>query len=803
MDERNWEIIMDERFDEWAASSTAAVVRRWGQTLIDAGVTWETFDRSDEGVVEDLISVKIPRIAARDVVNVVKQSRDAALHKATRPMAVFWDIENIQIPRNMTASETVERIKSKLVRLGPLSDIRAYTDGGLNTIPEEKRRELQQSGVHILDTPHIGAKEVADKMIIVDAMEFAYKNLGGATLVFITGDTDFAYMLARLQQPQWRTVVIARGSMRSMLHMNASTTLRWDTDIIGAQLRAESTTPHLPNSDSRVNSSAFPRMESDDGTATTTEGGVLLDDDADYDGAESLTDREMLNDDMEVLRNIVRQLALASAPLPPRKCDVGGALRTQNPLRFSNRDLVREALATAIERGVLIESGDGPGRRVAVVEEADTDLVLTLTDNPPLSALQLPEKAQRAASSRPFVLAVLKSRVPPMPNFAGAFVSATPRYMFLQFRSDFDAERFAQEHPYVRGSVFFNYRRHMSQTGPADTGTPTNWSLTLPAEALEKTVRLACQLVAHHCTQRHATYLVRAQLINNLISSGVDSRELREQCLTEAVQRGLLSCRSAGSDFAYSPTNKTWSDTSESASTGSMAESPAPPPPPPPPASAPPKSEPSTFPDEQLSRARTALLEQLQFLENNDELSVQTNQLLRTTSDISAKPQPLVAAALRKAIAEGTLVELQVGHEGAVIAFPRYATVAMNPERSISIDETLLTACFDAMVARLRAALPSKCLPRTELREVLRQVLPPEMNDAELRKHVFTLGSNRVPPLFKAFRRDDLRRYVVCLPENFDFVRATFSIPSATAQTSTPPPLQGKIAADSDGSGDA
>lgn len=46
---------------------------------------------------------------------------------------------------------------------------------------------------------HNGRKEVADKMIIVDAMNFAMQNPAGATLCFVTGDVDYAYMLAVLQ----------------------------------------------------------------------------------------------------------------------------------------------------------------------------------------------------------------------------------------------------------------------------------------------------------------------------------------------------------------------------------------------------------------------------------------------------------------------------------------------------------------------------------------------------------------------------------------------------------------------------
>ena len=70
------------------------------------------------------------------------------------------------------------------------------------------------------------------QMIIVDAMQFAFQHKEGATLCFITGDVDYAYLLATLQRPQWRTIVVSRGTMQSMLHVNCDMKIRWETDIL-------------------------------------------------------------------------------------------------------------------------------------------------------------------------------------------------------------------------------------------------------------------------------------------------------------------------------------------------------------------------------------------------------------------------------------------------------------------------------------------------------------------------------------------------------------------------------------------
>ena len=73
---------------------------------------------------------------------------------------------------------------------------------------------------------------MADKMIIVDSLEFAYMHPEGAALCFITGDVDYAYLLSKLQKPQWTTIVISAGSSSTMLHVNCSVKLRWETDVL-------------------------------------------------------------------------------------------------------------------------------------------------------------------------------------------------------------------------------------------------------------------------------------------------------------------------------------------------------------------------------------------------------------------------------------------------------------------------------------------------------------------------------------------------------------------------------------------
>lgn len=211
---------MDEAFEEWVQNdSQKPCVKQWADQLIQLGTSWDSFrqGRNEDAIVQDLTTAGgIPLLAARDIVQLAQQE----IQRAAAPMAIFWDLENMPIPNNTSGRDVTTRLKTILGPYGNLVQFRAYASIGLGHIPRQKRSDLQLSGCHLVDCPHNGRKEVADKMIIVDAMQFAYTNAQGATLCFITGDVDYAYLLAVLQKPQWRTIVISKGTISSMLHIN-------------------------------------------------------------------------------------------------------------------------------------------------------------------------------------------------------------------------------------------------------------------------------------------------------------------------------------------------------------------------------------------------------------------------------------------------------------------------------------------------------------------------------------------------------------------------------------------------------
>jgi len=101
---------------------------------------------------------------------------------------------------------------------------------------------------------HSDKKEVSDKMMIVDAMEFAYTHLDGASICFITSNVDFAYVLSKLNKSQWNTIVISQHPRSdSLLYANCDLKLQWDVHILGVRsnvdLKYPPGLPHITKKD--------------------------------------------------------------------------------------------------------------------------------------------------------------------------------------------------------------------------------------------------------------------------------------------------------------------------------------------------------------------------------------------------------------------------------------------------------------------------------------------------------------------------------------------------------------------------
>ena len=431
-----------DAFDEWAKASTQQYpcFQQWADRLIELGASWDSFRRDRGEIVQDLVAGGIPLLAARDIVDIAS----AAVQRRSAPMAIFWDLENMPIPTSSSGRDVTSRLKSILAPHGDLVQFRGYASIGLGLIPQQKRSDLQLSGCHLVDCPHNGRKEVADKMIIVDAMQFAFLHPEGATLCFITGDVDYAYLLAVLQRPQWQTIVISKGTMLSMLHVNCDMKMRWETDIL--QLRytgeptsvghnAEEQVEPLVTEDNAMSIGDKAQIPISYRALIEQQRGSTAADTPISSRFESLTADEEWEDDVELLRAIMKKEGprIDGFPAAARKSTVGIVLRSTNSARFPDRDALRSFFAKAIGTGAVIESGEGATKMLSLpMKGGHVGPALPLSDRAPISAKEIPKRVIELTLTMPFILFIPWRRCPPSNTFPkGTFVQSYEQWAIL------------------------------------------------------------------------------------------------------------------------------------------------------------------------------------------------------------------------------------------------------------------------------------------------------------------------------------------------------------------------------------
>ncbi len=150
---------------------------------------------------------------------------------------MFWDIENCPPPKGMRGTLVIDRLRSHLQERGAIRQVYAY--GELSEFPQLLRVGLQRSGVHLIDTPHTGRKDVADFMIVTDMVMFAFDNPPPQTIVLVAGDIDYVYALSRLKLRGYRVGLVLPpvGANKDLIDI-ADFVLEW-VDIMGTGVREE------------------------------------------------------------------------------------------------------------------------------------------------------------------------------------------------------------------------------------------------------------------------------------------------------------------------------------------------------------------------------------------------------------------------------------------------------------------------------------------------------------------------------------------------------------------------------------
>eukprot|EP00934_Nitzschia_sp_Nitz4_P008251 Nitzschia sp. Nitz4//scaffold52_size167869//108702//109256//NITZ4_002287-RA/size167869-processed-gene-0.103-mRNA-1//1//CDS//3329554068//8241//frame0 len=126
-------------------------------------------------------------------------------------VAIFWDFENVHIPRWCSASRATEGIRNSVAKIGKIVEKRLYFDF-TRSVSSLHRMELDLAGFTLVDCPSRNCKETLEKNLIVDVLcfvlELASRGGKACCVVIVTSDGDYSYVLARLRDFGVYTVVM-------------------------------------------------------------------------------------------------------------------------------------------------------------------------------------------------------------------------------------------------------------------------------------------------------------------------------------------------------------------------------------------------------------------------------------------------------------------------------------------------------------------------------------------------------------------------------------------------------------------
>ncbi|GAA5973129.1 hypothetical protein JCM11641_006282 [Rhodosporidiobolus odoratus] len=135
-------------------------------------------------------------------------------------VGVYWDYENVRFPAQYSPQAALDAICDLALSKGILKEKRVYMETALERTGRTShlRAELQQGGFSVIDAPHDGMKDVADKMLMTDMLVNALESPAPACNA--------------LRDRKVEIVLITTPSAHPKLRAVAHTIRDWRTDIL-------------------------------------------------------------------------------------------------------------------------------------------------------------------------------------------------------------------------------------------------------------------------------------------------------------------------------------------------------------------------------------------------------------------------------------------------------------------------------------------------------------------------------------------------------------------------------------------
>jgi len=157
-------------------------------------------------------------------------AQTAAPGALARNLAVFIDFENLALgfTGRKGAAFDIHRVLDRLLEKGKVLVKTAYADWGSF---REYTHQLHESGVELIEIPKrsMTGKNSADIRLCVDAMDLSYSKEHIDTFVVVSGDSDFAPLVAKLKENGKYVIGLGmKGSTSKLLAENCDEFLYYE-----------------------------------------------------------------------------------------------------------------------------------------------------------------------------------------------------------------------------------------------------------------------------------------------------------------------------------------------------------------------------------------------------------------------------------------------------------------------------------------------------------------------------------------------------------------------------------------------
>uniref|UniRef100_T1KGL4 NYN domain-containing protein n=1 Tax=Tetranychus urticae TaxID=32264 RepID=T1KGL4_TETUR len=116
-----------------------------------------------------------------------------------KPCAVFWDIENIDVPKGQSVTSIVNLIRSTIIKPYNLNEIFFFCTCDVHRLPKSVGQSLTKLDVDIVQA-YNGVKDSADIKILDLMRKFVAVAGQDCTIILLSGDADYYGTLSDLKK---------------------------------------------------------------------------------------------------------------------------------------------------------------------------------------------------------------------------------------------------------------------------------------------------------------------------------------------------------------------------------------------------------------------------------------------------------------------------------------------------------------------------------------------------------------------------------------------------------------------------